>query len=225
MAAVVTFRDTRFQEISMQSTVDPILYQAAQNVDFCVRKRLPPEVKHSKEDRVIASLYALRRLGFAQTSRINDFDKEYWHPTDVVYGFMYLEQTDIRWSRFRQALVPKLLCVITEADEWPFKQQELLSNYFEASLAVPLESTWTTLGSVVGCIAKKWLVLTTTEIDGGLLFTITKKGQRAGFSVEGRPGADCFHFSLTESAGKAEPEYYDNGVLMSYSRYGIARRH
>jgi hypothetical protein len=205
----------------MQSTVDPILYQAAQYVDLCVRKRLPAVVRHSKEDRVIASLYALRKGGFAQTARINDFDREYWYPTDAVYGFMYLEQTDIRWSRFRHALAPKLLCVITEAEGWSFEHQQLLTDYFEASSTVPLESTWITLGSIVACIAKKWLVLTTSEIDGGLLFTITKKGQRAGFSVEGRPGADCLHFSLTESAAKTELEYYDNGPLMSYP-YGIA---
>ena len=185
----------------MQSTIDPFLDQVARFLDFTIRQQNSLTTL-AEIDGIFASLYTLRELGFAETGSINEFDKEHWHPSHQAYWAMQLDEFKMSRRAERRGMAPGMLCMVTEPVGWYADHETLLATYATNAANVPLDRAWRTVGTLVAALGKRHLNLAATEEDGGLIFRITKRGQREMFNHTDR---DAFHFSLTGSSRKENP--------------------
>ena len=181
--------------------VDPMLFEVSRAVDQEISTKVEGLASLKKIQRLVSALAALQRAGFAESATYDSQD--IWMSfTKAAIAKMQLREFSLSQRSQRDALVPKFRFELELAND-EFSASTNLADHYALQLdRARIDSSWRSIGALVGHTAKGDFRLIGPEAENGLIFEALTRSMRDQF------GGQYFWFTLCERP-KREPDPID----------------
>lgn len=168
---------------STDSTVDPLVMHMVRFLHRSIRGY--QDFDGPPINDILAALYALKEAGFVITGHFYEKGKEHWFPSHLSIAALQLGSERYERKGVWEATLKMGMHVLSEPDGWIAIHRGIVDEYINGLDIERVMDSWRMLGSVIITMIEKMLVFTGHELEGGWVFRITKKGEKAGAGPKG----------------------------------------